>query len=83
MTGVAVNVTLVPAQMVSLGLTVMLTAVATVGFTVMVSVLLVAVLPVTQLKDVVTTQVTSAPFASPDELYVGELLPTGDPPTNH
>ncbi len=77
------KVTLVPAQMVSLGLTVMVTEVATVGFTVIVSVLLVAVLLVTQEDEEVSTQVTTAPLPSPVELYVAELLPTGDPPTNH
>ena len=77
------KVTLVPAQMVSLGLTVMVTEVATVGFTVIVSVLLVAMLLVTQEEEEVSTQVTVFPLTRPDEMYVGELPPTGDPPTNH
>jgi hypothetical protein len=58
LTGVAVNVTLVPEQMVVPVLLVMLTDVGIVGFTVMLIVLLVAVPAVTQVSEVVTTQYT-------------------------
>lgn len=56
MTGVAVNVTLAPSQIVLPALLVMLTEVATEGFTVKMMVLLVAVPVVTQDSEVVTTQ---------------------------
>lgn len=63
MVGVAVKVTLVPEQIVVAEAEIN-TAVVTVGFTVMVTVLLVAEAAVTQLREVVSSQVITSPFAS-------------------
>ena len=64
MVGVAVKVTLVPAQIVVDGLAAMLTLTGRFGFTVIVIVFEVAGEPVTQVAFDVITQVTVLPFAS-------------------
>ena len=83
MIGVAVNVTLVPSHMVDPVLLEMLTAVATVGLTVIVMLLLLAEEVVAQLMEVVRSQVTISPLFSEEEVYELLLVPTGDPLTNH
>jgi hypothetical protein len=80
--GVAVNVTLVPEQIV-VAVLAMLTAVATGGFTVIVMPLLVAEVVVTQLSEEVSWQETTSPLFSVDEVYVALFVPTGEPFTNH
>ena len=65
MVGTAVNVTLVPAQMVPEGLALIETPAATFALTVIVSVFEVAGLPVTQPKLLVITHVIVFPFARP------------------
>jgi len=75
--GVAVNVTLVPAQTVDEGLAEMLTLTGNAGFTVIVTLLDVAGEPVRQgvALDVIT-HVTTSPFTSDELVYVAELVPT-------
>ncbi len=80
---VAVKVTLVPAQTVVPGFALMLIVGVTGVVTVMASVLLFTVVTVGQTALLASVQVTVFPLSRPDVLYVGELLPTGDPPTNH
>ncbi len=65
MTGVAVNVTEVPAQIVDPLPLAMETLVETVGFTVITMLLLVAEPAVTQVREVVMIQVTASPLARP------------------
>ena len=65
MVGTAVNVTLVPAQMVPEGLALIETPAATLALTVIVMVLDVAGLPVTQVALLVITQVIVFPLARP------------------
>ena len=78
MVGVAVKVTPVPAQMVvALAETLMLTGAF--GFTVIVSVLEVAGLPVTQVAFEVRTQYTWSLLANEALLLVALLVPTADP----
>ena len=77
------NVTLVPEQMVDPALLVMLTAVITVGFTVIVMLVLVAEEAVTQLMEDVSSQVTTSPLFSEEEVYVLLFVPTGLPLTRH
>ena len=62
MVGVAVNVTLVPAQMLLLGAAAMLTEGVTFVVTVIVTVLLLAVGVVTQVRLVVIVTSTTSPF---------------------
>ena len=57
----------------------MLTEVLLIGFTVIVTALLVAVVAVTQLNEEVITQVTMSPFANAELEYVVEFVPTFDP----
>lgn len=83
MTGVAVNVTEVPEQIVEPALLAIVTLVETVGFTVMVIPLLVAVLVVAQAREEVMTHVTTSPLVSELVLYVDELVPTFTPFTFH
>ena len=83
MVGVAVNVTLVPAQMVVAGLAAMLTLTGKFGFTVMVIVFDVAGLPVAQVAFDVNTQVTVFPFVNVADVNVGELVPAFTPFTFH
>jgi hypothetical protein len=66
--GVAVNVTLVPEQMVAPALLEMLTAVDTFGLTVIVMPLLVAEETVTQVSEDVSSQVTMSPLFSEELL---------------
>jgi dipeptide/tripeptide permease len=80
--GVAVNVTLVPAQMV-VALAAMLTLTGKFGFTVMVIVLDVAGLPVPQVAVDVNTHVTVFPLANVIVVNVGELVPAFTPLTFH
>ena len=63
-TGVAVKVTEVPAQIVEPALLAIETLVATLGFTVMVMLLLVAEPLVTHVSEVVISQVTTSPLLS-------------------
>ena len=74
--GVAVNVTLVPAQIVEDGLADMATLTGRFGFTVMVIPAEVAGLPVAQVALEVNTQVTTSPFARAELEYVVEFTPT-------
>ena len=83
MTGVAVNVTEVPEQIVEPALLAIVTLVETVGFTVMVIPLLVAEPVVTQVSEVVMTQVTTSPLLSELVAYVAEFVPTFEPLTCH
>ena len=64
MVGVAVNVTLVPVQIVIPGLAAMLTEGATAAFTAIVISFDVAVVGLAQASDEVITQVILAPFAN-------------------
>ena len=72
--GVAVKVTLAPAQIVVLGVA-MLNAGITEPLTVMVTVLLVAVAVVWQVPLAVNTQVNWSPFAKVEVLYVADVAP--------
>ena len=79
MVGVAVKVTLVPEQIVAPSLLLMLTEDMVVGLTVIVIPLLFTEELVTQLNDVVKTQVTTSPLFNDEELnallFVPALLP--------
>ncbi len=77
--GVAVNVTLLPAHIVLDGLAAIETLTGKFGFTVIVTELLVAGLPVGHVALEVSTQVTILPFAKPELEYVVEFVPTFDP----
>ena len=83
MVGVAVNVTLVPAQMVEEGLAAIETLTGKFGLTVIVTVFDVAGLPVAQTAFEVKTQVTVFPFVNAAFEYVGELVPTLAPFSFH
>jgi len=74
--GVAVNVTLVPAQTVLPGDAAMFTDGARKAFTVIVIALEVAVADVTQVTDDVITQAITSPLASDALEYVSLLVPT-------
>ena len=76
MVGVAVNVTLVPMQIVLPGLAAILTEGVTSGFTVMVIAFDVPVVGLAQAKEDVITQVTTSPFASDALEYVLLFVPT-------
>ena len=76
--GVAVNVTLVPAQMVFV-VEVMLAAGVKLFTTVIVIVLLFAVVVVAQLALLVIVQDTISPLTRPAAVYVEELVPTFPP----
>ena len=80
--GVAVNVTFVPGQMV-VELAAMLTLAGKFGFTVMVTVLEVAGLPVAQVTLDVNVQVIVFPFVNVADVNVGELVPAFTPFTFH
>ena len=75
MTGVAVNVTLVPEHIAPEGLAAMLTLAATVEFTDIVMEFEVAGEPVAQLRLDVITQVIISPFARAVEVYVEFVAP--------
>jgi len=78
--GVAVNVTLVPAQIVlSASLDAMLTLGVKFGFTVVVIPVLVAVAGLAQTAFEVSTHVTTSPLASAALVYVVEFVPTFAP----
>ena len=81
--GVAVNVTLLPAQMVVAGLAAILTLTGKLGFTDIVMVLDVPGLPVAQVALDVSTQVTASVLFSVADEYVVELVPTFTPFTFH
>lgn len=81
MTGVAVKVTEVPWQMV-VAEAAMLTLTGRIGFTVMVTALELAGLPVAQVALEVRVQVTTSPLAKAVLVYETPV-PTGVPPTNH
>ena len=83
MVGVAVNVTLVPEQIVLPGLAAIETLTGNEEFTVIVSAFDVAGLPVAQVAFEVSTQVTTLPFASAALVYVGLLEPTLAPFSFH
>lgn len=68
MVGVAVNVTLVPVQIVDPGLLEILTEAGNDELTDMVILLLFAVEAVTQVSEEVKVQVTTSPFVNPVEL---------------
>ena len=78
MTGVAVNVTDVPVQMV-VAEAAILTLTGLFGFTVMATVFDVAGLPVVQVSDDVITQFTASVLASVALVYVAAPVPTGLP----
>lgn len=78
MVGVAVNVTLLPAQIVVAVLEI-LTEDGIVGFTVMVIALLAAVDEVTQLNELVIKHVITSPDVSELELYVALVTPVDMP----
>jgi hypothetical protein len=80
--GVAVKVTLVPEQIV-VAEAAILTLTGRLGFTVMVTVLEVAGLPVAQVAFEVITQVTVLPFARAVLVYVELLVPTLEPLSFH
>ena len=82
MVGVAVNVMLVPAQIV-VALAAMLTLTGKFGFTVIVTVLDVAGLPVAHVALEVTTQVTTSPLFKAVVVNVLELVPAFVPFTFH
>ena len=82
MVGVAVNVTLVPAQMVDPGLAAILTLTGNDEFTVIAMAFDVAGLPVAHVSFEVSTQVTMFPSANVLLEYV-EPVPTGVAPTYH
>ena len=79
MVGVAVNVTLVPLQIVEPGFAVMLTDGATDELTVIVTVLDVAVGVDAQAEFDVITQLTVFPFARVAFVYVAVFVPTFAP----
>jgi hypothetical protein len=81
--GVAVNITDVPEHMAPDGDAEIVTAAATVGFTVIVIALEVAGLPDEHVKLEVITTVTIFPFASVDDVYVLPLVPTLAPLSFH
>ena len=83
MVGVAVNVTLVPAQMVVDGLAAILTLTGKFGFTVIVIVFDVAGLPVAHVAFDVNTHVTVFPFVKVVVVNVGEFVPAFTPFTFH
>ena len=83
MVGVAVNVTLVPAQMVEEGLAAMLTLTGKFGFTVIVMLLDVAGFPVAQVALDVSTHVTTSPLFNAVVVNVVELVPLLVPFTFH
>ena len=83
MVGVAVNVTLVPAQIVEEGLAAMLTLTGKFGFTVIVMLLDVAGFPVAQVALDVSTQVTTSLLFNVVDVNVVELVPTFTPFTFH
>lgn len=75
LTGVAVNVTEVPAHIVPVGLSAMVTAGVTLALTVIVTGALVAVGEVVQVAFEVITTVTTSPFVSVAEENVGLSVP--------
>jgi hypothetical protein len=81
--GVAVNVTDVPEHILLPGFADMLTDDVTVGFTVIVMPVLVAVAGVAQVALLVITQVTILPLANAAFVYVVLLLPTFTPFSFH
>lgn len=78
----AVNVTLVPEQMV-VALAVMETVGTKIGFTTRVMLLLVAVVLLKQLALLVSSQLTISPLFNTAELNVGLLVPAFAPFTFH
>ena len=78
MTGVAVNVTEVPVQIV-VAEAAILTLTGLFGFTVMFTVFDVAGLPVVQVSEEVMTQFTASPLFRAALVYVALLLPTAVP----
>ena len=83
MVGVAVNVTLVPAQMVDPGLAAMATLTGSDEFTVIVRAFDVAGLPVAHVSFEVRTQVTISPVTRVALVYVVLLEPTLAPFSFH
>lgn len=83
MVGVAVNVTDVPEHILLPGLADMLTDGVTVGFTVIVIPVLVAVAGDAQVALLVITQVTILPLANAALVYVVLLVPTFTPFSFH
>jgi hypothetical protein len=81
--GVAVKVTLEPAQMVAEGEAAILTLAAPADVTDIVSALDVAGEPVTQARPDVITQVTTSPLFSVVEVNVALFVPTFVAPTFH
>ena len=81
--GVAVNVTLVPEQIVFPGLAEILTLAATFGFTVITIAFDTAGFPVAQRALEVITQVTLFPFANAALVYVELFVPTFVAPIFH
>ena len=79
----AVNVTLVPAQMLLPWLETIEAVGAALLFTVIVIALLTAVAGLGQLRLLVIWQVTVWPLVSEDVTYVALFVPAGDPSTNH
>jgi hypothetical protein len=80
--GVAVNVTLVPGQIV-VAEAAMLTLTGKFGLTVMVMAFEVAGLPVAQVALDVSTQVTMSPFTRAALVNVELFVPAGEAPTYH
>lgn len=78
--GVAVNVTLVPEQMVPLGLAAILTLEAKDDETTMVMLLEVAGFPEGQVTVLVSVQVIISPLTNDDEVYVVVVAPEILPP---
>ena len=78
MTGVAVNVTEVPVQIVVADAA-MLTLTGLFGFTVMLTVFEVAGLPVVQVSEDVITQFTASRSTKVAFVYVAPPVPTGAP----
>ena len=83
MVGTAVNVTLVPAQIVLEGLADITTLTGRFGLTVIVMVFDVAGLPVAQVALDVNTHITNCPFVKVVVEKVGLLIPTFTPFTFH
>jgi hypothetical protein len=84
LTGVAVNVTLVPVQMVlSASLETILTLAGKFGFSMVIIALLVAGLPVAQVAFEVMTTVTGCPDTRVVVVYVALFDPTGVTPEYH
>ena len=81
--GVAVNVTLVPAQIVPAGLAAMLTLTGKFGLTVMVMLLDVAGFPVAQVALDVKTHVTTSPLFNVVVVNVVAFVPAFVPFTFH